>query len=338
VAARSGTVKHTSYGSAFGSKQFAIVCTDGTEDFYAHTRTRPSNGTKVLAGAKVAEVGSEGNVTGPHLHFERHKRAGTWNCNNMDDPMKSHNAGGGGTVAPISKGKVFLSKLHHGQQDSDSVSRLQDVLNGISLQGGKNLPITGNYGDQTKAEVAKWQAQKAVDKSITDGSKLTGNQALALFDGTGHSFIDDTIVVGPDPEPEGPTTESSADLFKWYSGKPSGEVKVSPDGNWHHLSGLDEPASGRKGGSEHRLLYLRLGFTASRTADRVVETKFVRANGDETAFDSEEFGTTKNSYPYQNVHFEDGDGAGGKWYVKVTGGKDPMTITTRYAKQHTIFV
>lgn len=236
----------------------------------------------------------------------------------------------------VSNGKVYLSKLTYGQNDSDSVARLQDVLNGISLIGGKELPTTGNYGTQTKAEVSKWQVQKATDKSVTDGVLVTEAQADQLFSGTGNTVVDD--LEDPDTVPDVPTTESSDDLFKHYSGKPKGEVKIYPDGDWHHLVGLDEPASGRKGGSEKRLLYLRLELTPTRTADRVVETKFVRANGDATAYDSEEYGTTKNSYPYNNVHFEDGDGAGGKWYVKVTGGKDPVTITTRYAKLHTTFV
>lgn len=338
VAARSGRVVHTSYGSAFGPYQFAIVCPDGTEDFYAHTTSRPSSGKQVNAGDPVARVGSLGNATGPHLHFERHKRAGSWNCSNMDDPMKSHNEGGG-SVASISKGKVFLSKLHDGQKDSDSVKRLQSVLNGISLTGGQNLPITGNYGDMTRAEVAKWQSQKATDKSVTNGSKMTAAQGTQIFTGTGHTFLDDLTIVEPEPEtPDEPESiETGFGLWKWYSGKPSGTLTVQPDGNWHKI-GLKEPASGIKAeSSEHRLLYLRLEFTSTRTADRVVETKFVRANGDATAYDSEEFGTTKDSYPYQNVHFEDGDGAGGEWWVKVTGGKDPMKITTRYAKQHTMY-
>lgn len=89
TAARSGTVRHTAYGTAFGSHQFAIVCADGTEDFYAHTLTRPANGAKVTQGQSVAKVGAEGNVTGPHLHFERHKQAGVWNCSNHTNPQPS---------------------------------------------------------------------------------------------------------------------------------------------------------------------------------------------------------------------------------------------------------
>lgn len=332
-----GQIRHRSYGSAFGKHQFAISpdpsqpFADG-EVFFAHTRTRLPDGKRVEVGDFIAEVGSEGNVTGPHLHMEfMPSSKGRWKCGIHADPQKIIDHKEGTTM-----GKVFLSKLVYGQQDSDSVRRMQAVLNGISLDGGRELPITGNYGDQTLAEFEKWTAQKADDPSYDAKGRPTLAQAQQLFAGTGHTLVDDIGV--DEPEPDEPTTETVANLFKHYSGKPSGEMKVLPDGEWHHLAGLDEPASGRKGGSEKRLLYLRLEFTPSRTADRVVETKFVRANGDATAYDSEEFGTTKDSYPYQNVHFEDGDGAGGKWYVKVTGGKDPMTISTRYAKLHTIFI
>lgn len=89
VAARGGKVKHTSYGTAFGSKQFAILCSDGTEDFYAHTTTRPANGATVATGQAVAKVGAEGNVTGAHLHFERHPKQGSWSCSNHTNPQPS---------------------------------------------------------------------------------------------------------------------------------------------------------------------------------------------------------------------------------------------------------
>lgn len=335
VAARSGTVKHVNYGSAFGSHQIAVVCADGTEDFYAHMYRRENNNVKVEAGQWIGYVGSEGNSTGPHLHFERHKNAGAWNCSNMDDPMKSHNEG-----AHMEPGKVYTSKLVYRQDDSDSVRRLQDVLNGISLSGGQELPISGGYFDQTKAEVKKWQEQKATDKSVTDGSKLTDDQAAQIFAGTGHTVVDDTE---PETDPGIPPLEpekviKAFGLWKWYSGKPGGEYTLRPDGEWHKLDLPNEPASGITAeSSEHRLLYLRVELPKGRSADRVLEVKFVRANGDATAYDSEEYGLKKDSHPYYDIHFEDGDGKGGSWWVKVTGGTDPIKLGTRYAKQHTFF-
>jgi hypothetical protein len=54
-----------------------------------------------------------------------------------------------------------VSKLQFGQRDSDSVKRLQDVLNGISLSGGRELRVSGDYDELTRDEVKKWQKQVA---------------------------------------------------------------------------------------------------------------------------------------------------------------------------------
>lgn len=87
VAARPGTLVHTSYGSAFGNRQFAIRCDDGTEDFYGHCETRINPG-RVQAGQQVGTVGSRGKSTGPHLHFERHTQH-RWACSVMTNPQPS---------------------------------------------------------------------------------------------------------------------------------------------------------------------------------------------------------------------------------------------------------
>lgn len=187
VAARAGTVAHVNYGSAFGGHQFVIRPGDGTEDFYAHTRTRPPNGSTFAAGESIAEVGAEGNVTGPHLHFERHHTAGAWNCGNMADPMLSHNAGGGTAPAPPgaspwASGDVWQDKLKYGQMESDSVRRLQYQLNAVSLVGGRELPITGNYLDMTDHEVRLWQDQICHDPPDAAGASFLGpNQTAKMF-------------------------------------------------------------------------------------------------------------------------------------------------------------
>lgn len=102
VAARPGTVRHVSYGSAFGSHQVAVVAADGTRDFYAHMRQRAGDGARVEAGDKIGEVGSEGNVTGPHLHFERHATtSGGWSCGVIRDPAPSINHKGSDDDMPL---------------------------------------------------------------------------------------------------------------------------------------------------------------------------------------------------------------------------------------------
>lgn len=95
VAARPGTAVYCNHGSAFGYHQLEINAGDGTRDFYAHMPSRAvADGARVEAGATVGKVGSEGNVTGPHLHFERHAtESGGWSCSVVRDPAPSINYG-----------------------------------------------------------------------------------------------------------------------------------------------------------------------------------------------------------------------------------------------------
>ena len=90
-AARGGTVVYANHGSAFGYHQLEIKRGDGTRDFYAHmSRRYVANGAHVKAGTKIGAVGSEGNVTGAHLHFERHAVAtGPWSCGIVRNPQPS---------------------------------------------------------------------------------------------------------------------------------------------------------------------------------------------------------------------------------------------------------
>ena len=91
VAARGGRVVYCNHGSAFGSHQFEILPGDGTRDFYAHLTSRTvGDGTEVGTGYPVGKVGAEGNVSGPHLHFERHTvAAGGWSCSVVTNPQPS---------------------------------------------------------------------------------------------------------------------------------------------------------------------------------------------------------------------------------------------------------
>ena len=70
VAAASGTVTFSGYKGSFGN-MIVISHGNGVQTYYAHcSKLFASNGQNVSQGQKIAAVGSTGNSTGPHLHFE----------------------------------------------------------------------------------------------------------------------------------------------------------------------------------------------------------------------------------------------------------------------------
>lgn len=97
---------------------------------------------------------------------------------------------GGGLPKPAAKPKpssypkpndrvVYDSKVKPGQQNSDSVYWVQVALNAISLKGGREIPLTGDYDALTVAEVKKFQTQKCKDPADGD---LGPKQTRYLFD------------------------------------------------------------------------------------------------------------------------------------------------------------
>lgn len=80
-------------------------------------------------------------------------------------------------------GDVYVSKLHYGQPDSDSVPRLQQALNVISLPapGNITLAVTGNYDDPTDIVVRAWQRHIANTPDPAKGSSVGPQQAATLF-------------------------------------------------------------------------------------------------------------------------------------------------------------
>ncbi len=69
-AAKNGTVVEAGWGGAYGNT-IVIQHSDGTQTRYAHlSAINVSLGQSVTAGQHIGDVGSTGNSTGPHLHFE----------------------------------------------------------------------------------------------------------------------------------------------------------------------------------------------------------------------------------------------------------------------------
>lgn len=103
----------------------------------------------------------------------------------------------------ISHGLVYLDKLHYGQEDSDSVRRLQMHLNAHPLDGGHEIAVDGNYGSQTDAEVILCQQQHLPPADQPGESFVGPTQAAHLFVNCGCSVVEEEPVPEPpDPEPE----------------------------------------------------------------------------------------------------------------------------------------
>jgi hypothetical protein len=159
-------------------------------------------GKTVEEGSRIGLSGNTGNVAGSigpffgaHLHYEE-RTAPFLFCNRARKPALSRGPGPGANIAV---GDVFVSRLQFGTQDSDSVRRLQDVLNGIGLTGNR-LKVTGNYGRGTRAEVKAWQEQVVGEEpgsEFATGSIPGPRQARRLFARTGNTIVDD---VGGGPE------------------------------------------------------------------------------------------------------------------------------------------
>ena len=69
-AALAGKVIEVGYAGAYGNN-IVILHDNGRKTRYAHlSSTNVKQGQKVLRGEHIGAVGSTGNSTGPHLHFE----------------------------------------------------------------------------------------------------------------------------------------------------------------------------------------------------------------------------------------------------------------------------
>lgn len=138
-----------------------------------------------------------------------------------------------------------------------------------------------------------------------------------------------------------------------YTGKPTKAQVVTADAKWHKLitTPLQKvPAAGL----ENHMVYARVNFRWKPVTGNVpstmaalvkaiaayqakVEVKFVRGDGDETAFDERHFTYGTASVPFQHLHWEHGEkGLAGQWWIKCHGGLTSIELTTRYAKTNVI--
>ncbi|MGC0421309.1 M23 family metallopeptidase [Embleya sp. AB8] len=74
-AAAAGTITSAGPAGAFGNR-IVITHSDGTQTWYCHQSRFARTGGAVAAGEVIGYVGTTGNSTGPHLHFEVHPGGG----------------------------------------------------------------------------------------------------------------------------------------------------------------------------------------------------------------------------------------------------------------------
>lgn len=70
-----GRVREAGWDGAYGWR-IVVRHRDGTETWYCHLTQMLITGDRVAAGQRIGRVGSTGNSTGPHLHFEVHPAGG----------------------------------------------------------------------------------------------------------------------------------------------------------------------------------------------------------------------------------------------------------------------
>ena len=234
--------------------------------------------------------------------------------------------------AEIDHGDVYLSKLVYGQKDSDSVKRLQLHLNAHPLDGGEELPVTGNYLDETDEEVRLCQTQHGFGSDPAKGSSVGPKQAGHLFTGCACTIHDDLQPVEPPEPPQEPSEAAGTVAWHNFSGKPSGTLTVADSAGYVMVDAdtPDPPAAGL----EWHMLYANCDITwDSGSQDGWIRVKYVREGGDATAYQDFSVVRGMSDFLITAQHWEEGEaGVGGRWYVNCGGGIAKLSIGTRYVK------
>lgn len=222
----------------------------------------------------------------------------------------------------ISHGEVYLSKLKYGQQDSDSVERLQMHLNAHKLEGGHDIVEDGDYGEQTDVEVRLCQDQHLPPADAAGKSFVGPTQAEHLFTNCACTIINDT----EPEEPEAPPVTAGGHY--WFSGKPAGTLTVTDSYKRLDVDKWAPPVDG--------LLMSMLYLNVSVETDTEFRVRLIRDPDDATAYQTY-YAVPGDSFLLTHVWFEMGEKGRPLWWeISCSDSNDTLKINTRYAKFATV--
>ncbi|KHF45274.1 peptidoglycan-binding protein [Saccharomonospora viridis] len=153
-AAAAGTVIRRQWGGGLPYRTgngIVISHGGGLYTYYGHLNAyRVSLNAKVSAGQRIGDMGTTGNVTGPHLHFE------------------THSGGLGAVVNPVSFMSARGVKLGGGWSylDPDARGQRARVIQFLLNQRGHNLEVDGWLGPVSTAAVKSFQRSNGL---VVDG-------------------------------------------------------------------------------------------------------------------------------------------------------------------------
>ena len=181
-ASQGGTITRRGYSRSYGNVVY-IDNDDGTHSRYAHlNRFEPGYavGDRIEQGAKLAELGSTGWSTGPHLHFEVRKKAN--DKNSALDPLELFKGQGGKEARAQVDSAMAIAKVEQDQDESEAILEGEETILS-TMKGSREVTH-----DQKRAEQAR------INTPLVKPSLMTPTSVEALEPEDAKDVIADTAI------------------------------------------------------------------------------------------------------------------------------------------------
>lgn len=187
VASADGKVRQADYASSPGNR-IVIDHAGGWETRYLHLSSKSvKTGQTVKKGQKIGTVGSTGNSTGAHLHFQVERNGAVIRSSSLLDDFRCGSTVARGKAIQYgfsglpggSSSSTMYPKLRKGDRGND-VKRLQVHL----TTAGHRVTADGSFGSATDAAVRAFQKKIGTKSDGVVGPKTWGALETAPAKGT----------------------------------------------------------------------------------------------------------------------------------------------------------